>query len=329
MRPGKWLIILILLSAGIWMLQFFLFRQPAIFSSNLKTCLYDNGWWVRRPAKIVMVGGSNAMNSIIANDVARMNNMQAGDVVNLGMNQATPFEAHVSLQKYRARFGPPQAVYYTMTARFFYQGYQVEKDYERIFLSLAQWRELACAGISNNYFFPFNIWLNSLHFQPRHKLSQFQLSTEKTIQNNGYQVQYHHDFDKENLRPVFFPHPRRDLFPVSAFQVQHFKAMAEECQRDGIPFFVVLTPVYATLYQNEHQHPERYADLLQTLNAGMPGYRVVGSMNPAAYQLSYEHFINQDHLSDTGAQIYTRMVFADLRQQAALSPAPLRLLFTY
>lgn len=329
MRSRNWFTGLLLIVAGLWCLQFFLFRQQNIFATNLKTSLYDNGWWVEKPVKVLFMGGSNAMNGVVSNLVAELNGLEPGEVSNIGMNQATPFEMTVSFKKLTARLGFPQSVYYVITPRFFYEGYQVKKEYERIFLSLEQWNAFADQGIYNNYFFPINIYLESLHFRKDHKFTKFHLDLNKTRAANGFQPNYFHHFEKNVIRDVYLPEPNRELFPLSDFQVQQFKNLITLCQKRNVDFYILLTPVYKTMYENERSHPERYNDLITRLNQVSGPFKVLGSLDPARLQLGYHDFINQDHMTKGGAHRFTRSTLTDLEKHKKIKAAPLQELFKY
>lgn len=329
MNSRRWFLSLILGLGSLLLLQFFIFRIAPVYNLCLKTYLYDNGWWLQKKAKIVILGSSSAMNSLACPLISKMNHLDGDAVVNFGMNGATGFEIANSYKKYVARFGHPEKLYLSLTPELCYENTYVKKEYEKILLSWEQWKVLENEdGISNNYFFPINIFFSSLQFSSMLKFKQYHFQLDATRKNRGYQPSVHVEFDKDKIPSRFYPQ-RRDLFPISRFQMQALADIQTMAQKNGTEFFIVLTPLYESLYQFRKENEKDQADFIQLFNELFSPVRVVGSTNPAVYGLKYDHFINFDHLAASGAELYTAKAFSDLKAHEKLRAKKLESLASY
>lgn len=322
MIKWRWILSLFLTLVVLLAGQFFLFRFMPVYNLCLKTYVSDNSWWVGQKARVLILGGSNAMNGIHAPHLAKMLNMGKNDIRNLGMNGATCFEALNTLNKYLDRFEPPERVYITLSPSLCYEYVHLKKDYEKILVTKKQWDYAERhEDISHMYYYPVNLFLESLKFDRMYKFRQYHLQLDATRERMGFQPGTHlgfEDDEKEVLRRV----PRnKQVYPVSEFQIQSLASIQKRCEDLGIQFFVVLTPVYDTLYDYYVADPDLFSDLAQMFNQKLAPVRVLGSLNPKDYGLKYTHFMNIDHISESGAVIFTESLFNDYSLHPQIKPA--------
>ena len=101
MNGKKWISIFLLIALAFPIIQFFVFYIiPMNTFQTLfeKTCTYDNGIWLKNNKenpKIVFMGSSMSRHTIIPKIVSN-NQYKNGEIVNLGMNAATPYEMYIT-----------------------------------------------------------------------------------------------------------------------------------------------------------------------------------------------------------------------------------------
>ena len=78
-----------------------LFRKESINILNKyffeQSFIYDRGYWIKNDnlnPKLVFLGSSMTRHTIIPDIIAKNSNLKQGDIVNLGMNSATPYEMY-------------------------------------------------------------------------------------------------------------------------------------------------------------------------------------------------------------------------------------------
>ena len=84
----------------------FLFRKESINILNKyffeKSFMYDRGHWLKYDnlyPNVVFLGTSMTRHTIIPDIIAKNSGLKVGDVVNLGMNAATPYEMYLTFKK--------------------------------------------------------------------------------------------------------------------------------------------------------------------------------------------------------------------------------------
>lgn len=325
MKANSWFKLFLLIVLVLLFGQFFLFRQLWIYNINLRSHLYDNGWWAEDKAKIVFLGSSNVMNDVIPNKIVELNQLKEGDVLNFGMNGATPFECWVTLSKYVERFPFPERVYFTLAPLLLYEGMYIKKDYEKILLTYQQWRKLEAEGMNNNYYFPINIFLESYKWDQQHNFKNYHFQLQQTRSNFGFQANFENPYSKE-ITARFIPRID-DAFGLSEFQMRYISKIKEMCEIHGAKFYLLLAPIHPILYKKYEEHPEYFQPVCDWMSKNLGKVSILGSMDANKYRLKDSDFINLDHLTIGGARKYTETEFRNIDSHDRIEKKKLVTLF--
>jgi hypothetical protein len=307
-RPFRWCLGVLLGLFLLLLAQFILFRQESIYGLNLRSHLLDHVWWVEQEADHLILGSSDAMNSVIPQRVMAENPSNHRSVLNLGMNGCTPFGMMRNLNLYLQRFSSPKRVDITITPALLQEGYYVRCDYEKIWLSWKQWWSLQDEGVSNSYFFPSMMFWESLKFRRRYLFREYHFDLRQTRAMLGFQPNY------EAPQRAYHLHERdlpkiTTLFPWSLRQILILKQMADRVKALGGRVNFLVTPLHPILYDAMLKE-SAMDDLEMILNEHLgDDASVLGDISPHAYGLDARHFINGDHLTYEGARRFTSAVY--------------------
>lgn len=297
--------------------QFVLFRIPQVYDLSLKTHLFDTAWWVEKPARLIVAGGSSAMNDVVPNIITDLSDLKRGEVINLGMNGASIVESKVSYDKYVERFGHPEKVYYVVTPLFFYDSFLFKKNYEKIFLNLSQWRALQDKGYPNHYFFPVALFFKSLEFHQDYNFRDYHFDLNMTRANYGFQPNISAEFSKE-VTSRFIPE-KDEVFGLSEPLMSTLRDWVQTLDQNKVELVLLKAPYHKVLYHEYLNQPQLFQDFFD-LASEIFGPRVIlGSYNPDDFSMQDQHFLNLDHLSSRGAQVYTKTVFENYAEHTHLS----------
>jgi len=301
--------------------QFLLFKFTPMYDLNLLTALYNDASWVKEKPKIAIMGSSHARYHIIPSEIAKLNTgYEFKDIVNIGENAASPFEMYISFMKNRDKFTDLETVYYTLEPHMLGEKYYPYNKYESIFLDYKQWKYLEeNHKKKNNYFFPFQTFVESLQF-----------STSDRSKSNGYSALKHQKFnefsDGKVSKLIYEP---LKLFPVSSHGVKYFKMLKEELGKQGTDLIFVLTPTY-TWQKYYAKEAKAYDDMLiSKLNEALGESIVIGSFWPEDFDLKYNDFKDDTHMADSGAKKFTQAIFSDISIHKKLKTHPIKNTFLY
>jgi hypothetical protein len=301
--------------------QFLLFKFTPLYDLNLLTKLYDDAAWVKGEPKVLIMGSSHARYHIIPKEIAKMNeNYTFDDIVNIGENAASPFEMYTAYMKQKHKFKHVELAYYTLEPHILSEKYYLYNTYEKIFLSYKQWQYLEkYHHKKNEYFFPFQTFVNSLHFSIRNRSA-----------TNGFTPLKHKKFTLFSkgkvANSIFKP---LTLFPVSDFSMYYLGKLKKEIEAHGGKFILVETPTFSwqKFYADEGKI---YDDMLvEKLNRTLGPTPVIGSFWPEDFHLSYDDFKDDTHMAYSGALPFTRMLFYDIASHKQLKPLPIHQTFLY
>lgn len=301
--------------------QFFLFKYTSLYNLNLLTKLYDEATWVKGKPKIAIMGSSHARYHIIPKEIARLNkDYELEDIVNVGENAASPFAMYTSFMKNRDKFSNLQRVYYTLEPHMLGEKYYPYNKYEEILLNYKQWKYLENNHKKkNNYFFPFQTFINSLKFKASNR--------SKT---NGYSKLKHkkfNEFSKGRVSKLIYE--PLDIFPVSKHGIEYFKKLKNELKKQGTELIFVLTPTY-TWQKFYTQEAKSYDDMLiRMLNENLGDMKVIGSFWPEDFGLNYDDFKDDTHLAHTGALKFTQEVFNEINKHKLIEKNKIHNTFLY
>ena len=301
--------------------QFFVFKYTPVYNLNLLSELYNEASWVKGKPKIAIMGSSHARYHIIPSEIAKLNEgYELKDIVNIGENAASPFCMYTTFLKNRDKFSELKKVYYTLEPHMLGEKYYTYNNYEEIFLNYTQWNYLKeNHKKKNNFLFPFQTFVKSLKFKNYNR-----------AKTNGYSKLNHKKFNlfSKGKVPNQIYEPL-DLFPVSSFGMDAFKKLKKELDAQGTELIFVLTPTYSWIkyYANE---AKKYDDMLiDLLHANIGNVKVIGSLWPEDFNLSYEDFKDDTHMAHSGAMRFTHDVFGDLKAHNSLKTSKLKNLFLY
>ncbi|CAA6812743.1 MAG: Unknown protein [uncultured Sulfurovum sp.] len=301
--------------------QFVLFKFTPIYNLNLYTELYNDASWVKGKPKIAIMGSSHARYHIIPSEIAKLNKgYEFKDIVNIGENAASPFRMYTTFMKNRDKFSKLKTVYYTLEPHMLGEKYYPYNTYEEIFLSYEQWKYLEKNhNKHNNYFFSFQTFVKSLEFKNSNR-----------SRTNGYSALKHKKFNTYSKRKVSKQvYEPLELFPVSEHGIKYLKELKEELERQGTDFIFVFTPTYTwqKIYANEAKAYDNM--LIEMLNKHLGKSKVIGSLWPEDFNLSYEDFKDDTHLAHSGALKFTQKVFGNINTHSNIKSQILKNTYTY
>jgi len=301
--------------------QFFVFKYTPVYNLNLLSELYNEASWVKGKPKIAIMGSSHARYHIIPSEIAKLNEgYELKDIVNIGENAASPFCMYTTFMKNRDKFSELKRVYYTLEPHMLGEKYYTYNTYEEILLNYSQWSYLEeNHKKKNNFLFPFQTFVKSLKFKNYNR-----------AKTNGYSKLKHKKFkpfSKGKVSKLIYE--PLELFPVSSFGIDAFKKLKKELDAQGTELIFVLTPTYSWIkyYANE---AKKYDDMLiDLLHKNIGNVKVIGSLWPEDFNLSYEDFKDDTHMAHSGAMKFTHDVFGDLKAHNSIKTSKIKNLFLY
>jgi len=299
----------------LFFIQFLIFRVQKIYSVCLRTQLYDYAKWVKEKPKVLIMGSSHARSQISPQEIAEHSQKyKYEEIYNIGADAACPFAMYTTYKKNEEKFDNLELVYYTLDPHLLGEKYYLYTKYEKIFLSLKQWKYFTKYHKSylklhhqesNKYFFPGIIFFHALEF----RRSIF------SGRNNGFNPLKHKEFKpfSENKVAKYIYEPL-DVFPVSEFSLYYLCQLKQEIERRGAKFIFLLTPTYswANFYKQEaYIYDQKLVEQLeQKCSSGV----VLGSLFGEDFGLLFEDYQDDTHLAQSGALLYTKSVFKDIDQ---------------
>ncbi len=300
--------------------QFLLFKFTPLYNLNLMTKLYDDASWVKGEPKVLIMGSSHARYHIIPKEIARLNpHYTMKDIVNIGENAASPFEMYTAYKKQTQKFKHVELVYYTLEPHIFNEKYYLYNKYEKIFLNFAQWKYLEeKEKKKNEYFFPFQTFVNSLTFHIADR-----------SRSNGFTYKKHKKFRPTTKQTILKQFTPLSLFPLSMFDVTYLGKLKKEVEARGGKFILVLTPAYAWQKYYAQYASDYDTQLVSALNNTLGPTPVIGSFWAEDFNLTYKNFYDDTHLSLSGASKFTKALFGNIDTHRHLKAAPLHHTYNY
>ena len=288
--------------------QFVLFRFSGVYDLALKSYLYDNASWVEEPPRVLLMGSSRCFHQLVPSVIAEQNGLKPTDVVNAGQVAAGPFEMLHTYTQHIEIFGDVEFIFYVLDADFFFESLHIDKPYEKILLSRRQW-EIIADEHGNFYHLPVVLFANAVRGSPR-----------KTGAEMGFEGLPHMDF----LNIVMEDRSARyknDLehFPLSDFQLKSMVQLKETCEKNGGTLVFVLTPFWDTHLLGDDFF-ERTRIAARALDEALGPVRLIGSWERGVYGLEYEDFLDNSHLSLSGAKKLTASLFENIASVRSASP---------
>jgi len=295
--------------------QFFIFKFTPLYDLNLLSKLYNDASWVEGKPKIVIMGSSHARYHIIPSEIAKYNpQYDKKDIVNIGEDASSPFRIYTSFMKNKTKFSEVKTVYFTLEPHILNEKYYLYNSYEEIFLSYNQWAYLEkYHKKKNNYFYPFQTFINSLYF-----------STSNRSKTNGYSALKHKKFNLYSTgkvsKQIYEP---LELFPVSSFGIHYLKKLKDALKEQGTELIFVLTPTYSWSKHYATEASQYDTMLIEALNTHLGDTKIIGSLWYEDFSLVYKDFKDATHMAHSGALRFTQEVFSDISQHQKLHAKPL------
>lgn len=288
--------------------QFVLFRFSGVYDLALKSYLYDNASWVEEPPRVLLMGSSRCFHQLVPSVIAEQNGLQPTDVVNAGQVAAGPFEMLHTYTQHIDKFGCVEFIFYVLDADFFFESLHIDKPYEKILLSRRQW-EIIAEEHGNFYHLPVVLFANAVRGSPR-----------KTGAEMGFEGLQHMDFLNiviEDRSDRF----RKDIehFPLSDFQLKSMLQLKETCEQNSGTLVFVLTPFWDMRLLGDDFF-ERTRIAARALDEALGPVRLIGSWERGVYGLEYTDFLDNSHLSLSGAKKLTASLFKDIASIRSASP---------
>lgn len=311
--------------------QFIIFRMKFIYKISFFTKLYDFARWIKNEPKILIMGSSFARHHIVPEILAKQSKKYTySEIYNIGNNSATPFQMYISFIKNKHKFKNLDIVYHTLDPHILGEKFYPYCKYEIILISFKQWNYL----FKNHkkymkkihklrywmYFFPILFFYRTLEFN-RPIFSG---------RNNGFDPLKHKDFKptKQNTIKKYFYEPL-SLFPISNFQIYYLKKLKEEVEKLNSKFILILTPSYSWHAHYKNEAKEYDTKLIEKLQEILEDSIILGSMKKDDFNLEYNHFWDDTHLSENGAVLFTQLLFKNIDSHNKIKPKKIISLYNY
>lgn len=260
------------------------------------------------------------MNGVIPNTISRLNGLPLEHTLNLGLNGATPFVMLRNFKIYLKKYNAPERLDIVITPMMFEEYYCTAKDFEKIWLGHHQWSVLEKEGVTNSYFFPAMLFWQCLRFDQQEIFRQYHFNLLATRQSRGFQPNYENGIQGE-LKKNYFPRIDENF----SWSQQQFNCLQEIiflANASHTRIYFVLTPLRRDLYVQYLEKSHLFLGLEMMLKSLGPQIWL-GSMDPACFNLENENFLNPDHLTNVGAEKFTRRIYASVQKHKDMSPQKL------
>ena len=111
-------------------------------SSFEKSSLYDRALWMKKDMlnpKVVFLGSSMTRHSIVPAVIRKNSKLKDADIVNLGMNAATPYEMYLTFMKNKSSFTKTKVFFFSLEPWIFSKKYYKYKIFEKSLWSNEEW----------------------------------------------------------------------------------------------------------------------------------------------------------------------------------------------
>jgi hypothetical protein len=310
--------------------QLLIFRVQKIYNLCLRTQLYDYAKWVKEKPKVLIMGSSHARSQISPQEIAKHSKKyRYEEIYNIGADAACPFAMYTTYKKNEAQFDKLELVYYTLDPHLLGEKYYLYTKYEKIFLSLKQWRYFTKHHKnylklhhqeSNKYFFPSIIFFHALEFR-RPIFSG---------RNNGFNPLQHKEFQPFSKDKVAkYIYEPLDVFPVSEFSLYYLCQLKKEIEQKGAKFIFLLTPTYSWAHFYKQEADSYDQKLIAQLEKKSSKGIVLGSLFGEDFGLLFKDYQDDTHLSETGAIKYTKSIFKNIDDHHQLKEKPFKATYHY
>ncbi len=288
----------------------FLFRKESINILNKyffeKSFMYDRGHWLKNDnlyPNVVFLGTSMTRHTIIPDIIAKNSGLKVGDVVNLGMNAATPYEMYLTFKKNIDNFKNTKLVFYNIDPAIFSKAYYNSKKYEKVLWSREEWEKYSVDKGFKNYFYYKTTLFKELLKNDSYERPKFEdfgyLSLKCT---NKYEYETKIGIEK------FFKEIIDDgNHAISYFQLEYLKKLKKLVENNNSTFIILYVPNQESFTKNMNEFNYEYNKALEKrLNEYLGDTIQYGTYCPNILKLDNSlDFSNSYHLCHNSAQKYS------------------------
>lgn len=274
-----------------------------------RSVIYDRGQWVKEDGlkpKVVFLGSSMTRHSIIPEIIINNLELNSGEVVNLGMNAATPYEMYLTYRKNIHSFNNAELFIYNLDPWIFSKRYYRHKKFEKILWSLNEWKKYSFDPDVKDFVSYKNNLLDESRkstkyrrpifkdygYAPLECNAEFKLATKQEV------VDYFHDIlDDGSLA-------------ISDFQISYLSRLKKQVESSGAQFLILLVPNHESYTENIANYNNKYNQLLENkINLKLGNVKHIGTFCPGDFNLiGTTDFYDRHHLCHEGAIKYSNFI---------------------
>ncbi|MFW3345773.1 hypothetical protein [Aliarcobacter butzleri] len=276
--------------------------------------IYNNGWWIKRDIKVMILGSSFAKSNIIPKVISKLYpKYRNEEIVNLGQSMGAPFEMYISLIKIKKYIKNLEYAYIGIDPHIlgekFYHYMLVEKQ----FVTYEQWNYLF--NKNGKYMDAYHSNLKVSSFSPIIFFKDFFIKKyRKSEQYFGYEprrIGKIKKFNKEKIKEYTYGDLKK--FPISKFSIKYLKRIQTFIEKNtNAKIIYFLSPSYDWHLGYEEYCKEYDNQLINLLNDNLGQICIKGSLDKDSFELNQFDFSDNRHLNHLGAIKYTRVIFSEL-----------------
>lgn len=305
MKNKKFVFTILLLTVAILLL-----RKESIDILNKyyfeQSFMYDRGHWVKSDnlyPKVVFLGSSMTRHTIIPEIIAKNSDLKEGDIVNLGMNAATPYEMHLTFKKNIDNFKNVQVVFYNLDPWIFSKKYYVHKKYEKTLWTFEEWEKYSKdKGLKNYLNYKTTLFKESISKQKYSKPKFKDLGYEPLECKEEYKLE-----TKEEIEIFFKDIVNDENHAISFFQLEYLKKLKQLVEDNNSTFVILYVPNQESYTKNINEFNSSYNKVLENnLNKYLENTIQYGTFCSNNIDLKNKlDFFDKSHLCDNGARKYS------------------------
>lgn len=287
-----------------------LFRKESINILNKyffeESFIYDRGHWIKNDnlnPKLVFLGSSMTRHTIIPDIIAKNSNLKQGDIVNLGMNAATPYEMYLTFKKNIDSFRNVQVVFYNLDPWIFSKKYYVHKKYEKTLWTFEEWEKYSNdKGLRNYLNYKTTLFKESIS-KPNYSKPKFKdFGYEPLECKEEYKLE-----TKEVIEDFFKDIINDGNHAISFFQLEYLKKLKQIVEANNSKFVILYVPNQESYTKNINEFNSDYNKSLEYhLNKYLGDTIQHGTFCSSSIGLENKlDFFDRHHLCDNGAKKYS------------------------
>ena len=305
-----------------------LIKVLSLYKLAIFSRLYDNGCWLKNKPKILILGSSFAMTSVVPHQIVRLNpQYKIEDIANLGQSMGGPYEMYLSLRKNMHLLDELEYVYVGLDPHILGEKFFHYMHVEKQFVSLQQWKYLF--ENHSRYMHKYHPHIQINMFSPFYFFkSMFTKHCKEEGFFYGYKPRFHaHIKSYEQNKIASYTYEPLELFPVSKFSIYYLQELKELIQTHSkAKIRYMLSPSYDWQEGYVNYCGEYDKQLVSLLKDNLEDMEIVGSLYKEDFELKKYDFFDNRHLSHMGAIKYTSALFSDMSQE---NRSPLKALSIY